>query len=147
VLQISGSEDQVDRCKREIKELLTKVQEYAKEKGLSPSQANLEASFFQDLSKDEPASTNVMYKDFLVDPYAAAYYERYSSFQPGQNLSLGDLQFPSLSMPAVSKSSYPTFYQEYYQNYAQPYATQKSLEQFPVSTVGQYENGFHFPYS
>jgi len=41
--------------------------------------------------------SQISQKDFLFDPLAAAYYERFSSFEPGSPLNFNELKWPALN--------------------------------------------------
>jgi hypothetical protein len=36
-------------------------------------------------------------KDFLFDPLAAAYYERFATYEPGNPLNFNELKWPALN--------------------------------------------------
>jgi hypothetical protein len=57
-------------------------------------------SFYHSEIKEEvgnPFINQISQKDFLFDPLAAAYYERFSVFNPGSELNFNDLKWPALA--------------------------------------------------
>jgi hypothetical protein len=47
------------------------------------------------------AFSQISQKDFLFDPLAAADYERFSTFEPGNPLNFNELKWPALNINRI----------------------------------------------
>lgn len=117
ILQLSGSPEQIEKCQAEIGELMKEavIRKDQQSQNEQNKKSLLEEDKLEDYStyqsnadvKDEDCTQQddngnqygyggfQSQKDFLFDPYAAAYYERFSKFQPGTPINFNEFQWPA----------------------------------------------------
>ncbi|CDW89080.1 kh domain containing protein [Stylonychia lemnae] len=73
----------------------------------------------EDPSKSGNVFNQISQKDFLFDPLAAAYYERFTLFTQGSSLNFNELKWPALAKSRLENSNknYKTYYEEYCTQY------------------------------
>lgn len=76
--------------------------------------------------------SQICQKDFLFDPLAAAYYERFSNFQPGN-----PLVFSELTWPALRHKDSPKHYKTFYQEYCSKYGIEGPLDGGGMKDIGK----------
>lgn len=85
-------------------------------------------------------TTQESQKDFLFDPYAAAYYERFEGFVPGEKiLNFKDLKWPALQSNDRYKQSRRgrTYYEEYLDIYGECKEKQDQKKMAQNAAAGQ----------